>query len=162
MHIIGLPCVLYIVLAGTHERNPPHIMEHCRLCLESSRSIITLSSRILDQRTPYTWMMLHALLAHILIISLADMTPALQPLVPDTAELLSLVAEAVKPWATPDSAAEMIANSNILGLMNSSGFLPGLIVCWIADIFAHHYGKRLAVWIGSVFAIVGALIIGLA
>ncbi|KAL1891936.1 hypothetical protein Sste5346_007280 [Sporothrix stenoceras] len=53
-------------------------------------------------------------------------------------------------------------NSNILGLMNSSGFLPGLIVCWIADIFAHYYGKRLTVWIGSGFAIVGALIIGLA
>ncbi|CAK7218997.1 hypothetical protein SBRCBS47491_003695 [Sporothrix bragantina] len=109
MHIIGRPSVLYIVLAEMDSPLPPHVMEYCKLCLDSSRSIIVVSSHILAQRTPYTWMILHALLAHVLMVSLAAMTPALQPLVPDTAALLGQVAAAVKPWATPDSSAEMIA-----------------------------------------------------
>jgi hypothetical protein len=43
--------------------------------------------------------------------------------------------------------------SNILGLMNSAGFLPGLIVCWLADWFGYHHGRRYTVWLGSVFAV---------
>ncbi|CAK7214414.1 hypothetical protein SEUCBS140593_002174 [Sporothrix eucalyptigena] len=111
MHIIGRPSVLYIAMMAPSADAPipAHVLEYSKLCLDSSRSIIIVSSHILAQRTPYTWMIIHALLAHILIVSLAAMTPALQPLVPDTAELLGQVAAAVKPWATPDSSAEMIA-----------------------------------------------------
>lgn len=43
--------------------------------------------------------------------------------------------------------------SNTLGLMNCAGFLPGLIVCWLADWFGSYYGRRYTVWIGSLFAV---------
>lgn len=44
-------------------------------------------------------------------------------------------------------------SSNILGLMISAGFLPGLIVCWLSDAFGHRYGRRPTVWLCSVFAV---------
>ncbi|VUC29172.1 unnamed protein product [Clonostachys rosea] len=53
-------------------------------------------------------------------------------------------------------------SSNILGLMNSAGFLPGLIVCFLADRLAHKFGKLITVWIGSCIAAIGAIVIGLA
>ncbi|KAL1906576.1 hypothetical protein Sste5344_007587 [Sporothrix stenoceras] len=110
MHIIGRPSVIYVAMTPpSSEAIPAHVLEYCKICLDSSRSIIVVSSHILGQRTPYTWLLIHALLAHTLIVCLAALTPALQPLVPDAAELLGQVAAAVKPWASPDSSAEMIA-----------------------------------------------------
>lgn len=43
------------------------------------------------------------------MIALAANTPVLQSLVPDASQLLGQVAVSVKPWASPDSSAEMIA-----------------------------------------------------
>ncbi|CAG9997175.1 unnamed protein product [Clonostachys byssicola] len=52
-------------------------------------------------------------------------------------------------------------SSSTLGLMNSAGFLPGLIVCFLADRLAHKFGKLITVWIGSGIATIGAIVIGL-
>lgn len=49
------------------------------------------------------------LLACSLMVSLASITPALQPMVPNTAQLLGQVSEAVRPWAVADSTAETIS-----------------------------------------------------
>lgn len=43
------------------------------------------------------------------MVTLASTTPALQALVPDTTQLLTEVALAVKPWASAGSSAETIA-----------------------------------------------------
>ncbi|KAL4791478.1 hexose transporter protein [Aspergillus venezuelensis] len=53
-------------------------------------------------------------------------------------------------------------SSNILGLMNSAGFLPGIIASLFSDRVAFHFGRRSSVWLGSAITTVGALVMGLA
>lgn len=51
---------------------------------------------------------------------------------------------------------------NILGLFAASIFLPSIITAFIGDWIAAKYGRRVAVWVGSVLIIIGALLNGLA
>lgn len=60
MHIIGRPFVTFVVTSPKQDNFPPHVMKYCRLCLDSCRSSIAMASHILSQRTPYTWIIIHA------------------------------------------------------------------------------------------------------
>lgn len=51
---------------------------------------------------------------------------------------------------------------NILGLYAASIFLPSIFTAFIGDYISSRYGRRIAIWIGSVFIIAGALVNGLA
>ncbi|ETS78610.1 hypothetical protein PFICI_10672 [Pestalotiopsis fici W106-1] len=48
-----------------------------------------------------------------------------------------------------------------LGLMNSAGFLPGLIASFFGDAIARYLGRRWSVWIGSMITAVGAIVMGI-
>ena len=41
-------------------------------------------------------------------------------------------------------------SSNTLGLMNSSGYLPGVIAGFFADYLNTYLGRRLVLWIGII------------
>lgn len=60
MHIIGRPFVIFVVTSSTRKSFPPHVMEYCKLCLDSCRSSIAMASHILVHRTQYTWIIIHA------------------------------------------------------------------------------------------------------
>lgn len=47
---------------------------------------------------------------------------------------------------------------NTLGLIASSIFLPSIITAFAGDYIAAHYGRKIAVWIGSVIIIAGAIL----
>ncbi|PYH92641.1 hexose transporter protein [Aspergillus ellipticus CBS 707.79] len=49
-------------------------------------------------------------------------------------------------------------SSTILGLMNSAGYLPGILASPTSDQFAYYFGHRASVWVGSVFVIGGAIL----
>ncbi|KAJ5379847.1 uncharacterized protein N7496_002275 [Penicillium cataractarum] len=50
-------------------------------------------------------------------------------------------------------------SSTILGLMNSAGFLPGCLASFFGDAMQHFFGKRTTVWVSSVIALVGVIVI---
>jgi hypothetical protein len=43
------------------------------------------------------------------MVALAAVTPSLRPLMPEPIQLLDQAAAALKPWASADSSAEMVA-----------------------------------------------------
>lgn len=47
---------------------------------------------------------------------------------------------------------------NTLGLIAASLFLPSIPSAFVGDFLAQRYGRRVAVWLGSVLIIVGALV----
>ena len=47
---------------------------------------------------------------------------------------------------------------NILGLYAASIFLPSIITAFIGDYIASRFGRKIAVWIGSVIIIIGAFL----
>ncbi|KAL3446320.1 hexose transporter protein [Aspergillus insuetus] len=48
--------------------------------------------------------------------------------------------------------------STTLGLMNSAGFLPGIIASFTSDRISFYFGRRASVWTGSVITTIGAII----
>ncbi|KAL2795125.1 hexose transporter protein [Aspergillus keveii] len=49
-------------------------------------------------------------------------------------------------------------SSTTLGLMNSAGFLPGIIASFTSDRISFYFGRRASVWTGSVITTIGAII----
>ncbi|KAF9875365.1 hexose transporter protein [Colletotrichum karsti] len=49
-------------------------------------------------------------------------------------------------------------SATTLGLMNSAGFLPGIVAGFCGDRLAQTFGKRLTLWIGTCIAIVGIIL----
>jgi hypothetical protein len=60
MHIIGRPFLLFVVMSPKRNDFPPHVIEYCKLCLDSCRRSIAMASHILGRRTQYTWIIIHA------------------------------------------------------------------------------------------------------
>lgn len=60
MHIIGRPFVILVVKSPDRNDFPPHVMEYCKLCLDSCHKSIAMATHILPHRTKYTWMIIHA------------------------------------------------------------------------------------------------------
>ncbi|KAJ5634253.1 hypothetical protein N7528_002095 [Penicillium herquei] len=52
-------------------------------------------------------------------------------------------------------------DTNTLGLMNSAGFLPGCLASFFGDGMQHLFGKRVTVWVSSVIALAGVIVISL-
>lgn len=52
-------------------------------------------------------------------------------------------------------------SANTVGLMASSGFLPGIVAGFVADRFGHYFGRRATVLMGSFIATLGAMVMGL-
>lgn len=44
-------------------------------------------------------------------------------------------------------------SSNILGLMNSAGYLPGLFASFIADRFGFYFGRKMTVRVGTTIVV---------
>ncbi|EXJ77297.1 hypothetical protein A1O3_10455 [Capronia epimyces CBS 606.96] len=112
-HIIYRPFVLFVVnLEGGADTLPlplpPHILSSCYLCVESCRNYIAIASHVLVQRTPYTWMILHSVLACTFVLAMTSRSPLLKSGVPDISRLLTSIIQATQTWATPDSSAESI------------------------------------------------------
>ncbi|KAK1855371.1 hypothetical protein CCHR01_01992 [Colletotrichum chrysophilum] len=49
-------------------------------------------------------------------------------------------------------------SATTLGLMNSAGFLPGIVAGFCGDRLAQTFGKRLTLWIGTCITIVGIIL----
>ncbi|KAL2838645.1 hexose transporter protein [Aspergillus pseudoustus] len=49
-------------------------------------------------------------------------------------------------------------SSTTLGLMNSAGFLPGIIASFTSDRISFYFGRRASVWTGSIITTVGAIV----
>ncbi|KIW22096.1 hypothetical protein, variant [Cladophialophora immunda] len=60
MHIIGRPFVIHVVMSPNRSSFPPHVIEYCKLSLDSCRSSIAMAGHILRHRTQYTWIITHA------------------------------------------------------------------------------------------------------
>lgn len=60
------------------------------------------------QTTTYKESFLRRLLSHSLLLSTAATCHSLRHLVPDINGLLRVTVDAVKPWAVPDSSAEVV------------------------------------------------------
>lgn len=60
MHIIGRPFVIFVIMSIGKTDFAPHIMEYCKLCLDSCRNSIKMATHVLTQRTQYTWIIVHA------------------------------------------------------------------------------------------------------
>ncbi|WWD05340.1 hypothetical protein V865_003413 [Kwoniella europaea PYCC6329] len=53
-------------------------------------------------------------------------------------------------------------SGNKLGLIAASIFLPSIVTAFIGDFIAYRYGRRYAIWIGSILILIGALVNALA
>ncbi|KAL3461875.1 hexose transporter protein [Aspergillus heterothallicus] len=49
-------------------------------------------------------------------------------------------------------------SSTTLGLMNSAGFLPGIIASFTSDRISFYFGRRASVWTGSIITTIGAIV----
>ncbi|KAF4898855.1 hypothetical protein CGCFRS4_v004125 [Colletotrichum fructicola] len=83
-------------------------MNFPRLAAYSSRNFIRTSIHVLTKQTYYSWMLLQALLSHSVLIVAAVSCSSMKHMVPEWRGLLQLAVEAVKPWSTRCSSAEVI------------------------------------------------------
>ncbi|KAJ0119626.1 hypothetical protein J7T55_013829 [Diaporthe amygdali] len=71
---------------------PEFVYRYSQMCIDSSHNYIRTGIHTLDKRTYYSWMTFQAL----------------RHLVPDINDLLRVTVDAIKPWAAPDSSAEVV------------------------------------------------------
>lgn len=124
-HIIHRPFLLQVVSrqcegqsqspASTSILSPdpyseaPGILEKCETCIESCVTYLYNAIEMIDKRSPYLWTFSQSCLACLIMLWMADGTPALHHYLPHMQPIQSMLLTKLRKWATKDStfAAEI-------------------------------------------------------
>ncbi|KAI1095824.1 hypothetical protein F5B19DRAFT_269275 [Rostrohypoxylon terebratum] len=124
-HIIHRPFLLQVVSrqsegqsqspASTSILSPdpysetPGILEKCETCIDSCITYLYNAIEMIDKRSPYLWTFSQSCLACLIMLWMADSTPALHHYLPHMQPIQSMLLTKLRKWATKDStfAAEI-------------------------------------------------------
>ncbi|KAL7627499.1 hypothetical protein AAE478_001692 [Parahypoxylon ruwenzoriense] len=122
-HIIHRPFLLQMVSRQREGQSPsgssilspdpyvesPVMLEKCETCIESCVTYLYNAIEMIDKRSPYLWTFSQSCMACLLMLWMADNTPALRPYVPHMLSIQSMVLTKLRKWAIKDStfAAEV-------------------------------------------------------
>ncbi|KAI1776897.1 hypothetical protein F4818DRAFT_362335 [Hypoxylon cercidicola] len=122
-HIVHRPFVLQLACRPPEGQSPasssvlspdaysegPLVLEKCETCIDSCVTYLYNAVEMIDKRSPYLWTFSQSCMACLIILWLADNTPALHPYVPPMRQVQNMVLAKLGKWAIKDStfAAEV-------------------------------------------------------
>ncbi|KAI1142354.1 hypothetical protein F5Y05DRAFT_223341 [Hypoxylon sp. FL0543] len=122
-HIIHRPFLLQMVSRQLEGQSPsstsvlspdpysesPVVLERCETCIDSCVTYLYNAVDMIDKRSPYLWTFSQSCMACLIILWMADNTPALHHYVPHMQPIQSMVLTKLGKWAAKDStfAAEI-------------------------------------------------------
>ncbi|OTA63656.1 hypothetical protein K449DRAFT_464301 [Hypoxylon sp. EC38] len=122
-HIIHRPFLLQMVSRQLEGQSPssssvlspdpysesPVVLEKCETCIDSCVTYLYNAVDMIDKRSPYLWTFSQSCMACLIMLWMADNTPALHHCVPHMQSIQSIVLARLGKWAIKDStfAAEV-------------------------------------------------------
>ncbi|KAI1377745.1 hypothetical protein F4677DRAFT_444332 [Hypoxylon crocopeplum] len=122
-HIIHRPFLLQMVSRQHEGQSPssstvlspdpyiesPVVLEKCEACIDSCVTYLYNALEMVDKRSPYLWTFSQSCMACLLMLWMADNSPALHPYVPHMQSIQGMVLAKLRKWAIKDStfAAEI-------------------------------------------------------
>ncbi|KAI0840969.1 hypothetical protein F5Y06DRAFT_285680 [Hypoxylon sp. FL0890] len=122
-HIIHRPFLLQMVSRQVEGQSPssssvlspdpysesPVVLEKCETCIDSCVTYLYNAVDMIDKRSPYLWTFSQSCMACLIMLWMADNTPALHHYVPHMQSIKSMVLAKLEKWVAKDStfAAEV-------------------------------------------------------